>query len=180
MKFNKLNSFYITFDIDKKNKHKNILLKLIDEMPNTLCVGLSKTDWYLDNTHHRKYIEYFKTMLTPHLNKLANRLHFNKWTVDNMWFQQYENNHGHNWHNHAYSNFSGVYYLELPNNELITEYYDNYNEKIFKRLNISEGQLSIFPSYILHRSPKNQNNNRKTVIAFNLNFEEVIINYAIN
>ena len=180
MKFNNLNTFYVTIDIDKDNTHKEKLLDLIGEMPGSFMHGLSKSDWKLDRNYDRKYLEYFKKMVSPHLDKLANRLHFKKWIVDNAWFQQYEKTHGHNWHNHSYSNFSGVYYVELPSGELITEYYDSPNEVIFEQLNIKEGQLLIIPSYILHRSPSNESNDRKTIIAFNINFEEIILNYATN
>tara|TARA_B110000285_G_C15135409_1_gene626504 strand:+ start:2598 stop:3134 length:537 start_codon:yes stop_codon:yes gene_type:complete len=176
MKFNKLDSFYITIDIDKK--HKQPLLDLIDKMPGSFMHGISKSDWEIDKNHDREYLKYFKSIVSPHLDGLVDRLHFKKWTVDNAWFQQYEKNNGHDWHNHAYSNFSGVYYVELPDDDLATEYYDSKNNRIFERLNISEGQLLIIPSYILHRSPKNNSDSRKTIIAFNINFEEVKLKYA--
>ena len=177
MKFNKLDSYYVTIDIDKK--HKQPLLDLIDKMPGSFMYGLSKSDWDFDENHNREYLEYFKKILSPHLDKLADWLCFKKWTVSNAWYQQYKKTNGHTWHNHAYSNFSGVYYVELPNDDLKTQYYDSMNKKIFEQLNINEGQLLIVPSYILHRSPENNSNNRKTIIAFNINFEECIHN-AIN
>ena len=148
-------------------------------MPGSFMHGLSKSDWELDENYDRKYLNYFIKIITPYLDKLADRLHFRKWTIDNAWFQQYEKTNGHNWHNHAYSNFSGVYYVEMPNEDLKTQYYDSMNETIFEQLNISEGQLLIVPSYVLHRSPENNSDSRKTIIAFNINFEECIVN-AIN
>ena len=179
MKFHSLNSFYVTLDVDLEERHKQPILDLIDKMPGSFMQGLSKSDWELDKNYDREYLNYFIKIITPHLDKLADRLHFKKWTINNAWFQQYEKTNGHTWHNHAYSNFSGVYYVELPNDDLKTQYYDDMNERIFEQLNINEGQLLIVPSYILHRSPENNSNSRKTIIAFNINFEECIHN-AIN
>ena len=88
----------------------------------------------------------------------------NSWKIHNGWFSQYLKNNNHHWHTHPESNLSAIYYLEMPKKELITEFKDK------GEVNIKEGDILFFPSYLLHRSPINNTNKRKTVIAFNCDF----------
>ena len=43
-------------------------------------------------------------------------LHFKEkeWHIQNTWYQQYKQNDKHDWHCHNESNWSNIYYLELP------------------------------------------------------------------
>jgi ectoine hydroxylase-related dioxygenase (phytanoyl-CoA dioxygenase family) len=87
-----------------------------------------------------------------------------KAVIDNMWFQQYKKNDKHSWHTHGLSNFSNVYFVELPLKSLATEILNVNN------LNLKEGDLLTFPSHLYHRSPINKTNKRKTIISFNCDF----------
>jgi predicted 2-oxoglutarate/Fe(II)-dependent dioxygenase YbiX len=89
-----------------------------------------------------------------------------------MWYQQYIQNDTHTWHIHG-ENYTGVYYLELPKDSPKTELIDqlDLNKKI--SIEAIEGDVIIFPSFIIHRSPKITNNLKKTIISFNLNFTKV-------
>lgn len=78
------------------------------------------------------------------------------------WFQQYEKGSDFSYHNHPSSHFAGIYYLELPD-ELGTQFIDLHTP------DIQEGQMIIFPSFLVHKSPINTINERKTVVAFNFN-----------
>jgi len=92
-----------------------------------------------------------------------------------VWFQQYESGDYHHWHNHAGSNFSGIYYLELPDQECVTEFVEPFDTSIVRRFNVSEGDVVLFPASLIHRSPVNNSKKRKTVIAFNFDFLELTI-----
>ena len=61
---------------------------------------------------------------------------------------------------------TGVYYFNTPKNsgDLIISN---------KKTNMKEGDIVIFPSFIIHRSPKIVSNTRKTIISFNLNFTKI-------
>ena len=58
------------------------------------------------------------------------------------------------------------YEIEISEN-LMNKYYN-----IFK-----EGDILFFPSYMLHRAPVNNTNKRKTVIAFNCDFQLIPTEY---
>jgi predicted 2-oxoglutarate/Fe(II)-dependent dioxygenase YbiX len=86
-----------------------------------------------------------------------------------MWFQQYVINDKHGWHTHA-ENYTGVYYLEMPEEAPKTELIDQYNINKKITIDAKEGDIVIFPSFIIHRAPKVQSDTRKTIISFNLEF----------
>ena len=44
----------------------------------------------------------------------------------------------------------------------------NINKKI--TIDAKEGDIVIFPSFIIHRAPKVQSDTRKTIVSFNLEF----------
>lgn len=161
--------------------HKEIkenLLTLInnsysDRMQNDLYGdNINRLDWSLNLNYNRKWIEYVKHKLEEHFNECAELLNYEKCEVNGMWYQQYIQNDTHTWHIHG-ENYTGVYYLELPNNSPKTELIDqlDINKKI--TIEATEGDVIIFPSFIIHRSPKITNNLKKTIISFNLNFTKV-------
>ena len=67
-------------------------------------------------------------------------------------------------------NLASIYYVELPDESLITILKDpDTGEEIIP--DVKEGQILTFASDILHKSPRNLTNNRKTVIPFNIMFD---------
>ena len=86
--------------------------------------------------------------------------------IHNIWFQQYEQHDKHDWHTHTESQFTNIYYVELPDGEK-TELFDEVD------IDIKEGDILSFPAYIFHRSKPNISNQRKTVISFNSSFESL-------
>ena len=84
--------------------------------------------------------------------------------VDMMWFHRMDKGDYDNWHNHSYCQWVGVYYIDLPDGEqtLLQDHEGNIFQPI-----VSKGQLLIFPSSYIHKSP--ETTDRKTVINFNFN-----------
>jgi hypothetical protein len=154
------------------NKYKNDLLKMIDDMLITTNDikphpgdNISKTDFFLPKDKPRPYLEIFNKMIDPFIKKMTINLNSCYYEVPYIWFQQYNHNDTHNWHNHTGCQFANVYFLELEDNSLGTEFLDKqYNVKL------KEGDVLTFPSYLYHRSPINLTKTRKTIISFNSSF----------
>lgn len=140
--------------IDKTDKQKFISKK----------ESISYTDWNYTNKK-RPYFDFLIQHLKPILSNIANKLNSYNWEVDYYWFQQYHQNDFHDWHTHTNCQFTNIYYVELPNKELATEIFNH------EPLKIKEGDLVSFPSFWYHRSPKNETNERKTIISFSSNFQ---------
>lgn len=158
-------------NIIKINNYKEInknILSLIDKIPKNSFKdknqNISNTDWNLPQSFKREYLDYFYKIINPYMDKIATILNSKTWSINNAWFQQYNKSESHDWHTHAKSNFTNVYFVELPSKSLGTEILN------YKKLNLKEGDLLTFPAYIYHRSPLNITNERKTIISFNSDF----------
>jgi uncharacterized protein (TIGR02466 family) len=91
-------------------------------------------------------------------------------------------------HLHPQSNFSGVYYIKVPENsgdiifyrdEILYDYLENY--KIFnssefnisEKIEIKEDDLILFPSFLNHSVEKNLNKDSRISVAFNFNLKNL-------
>ena len=167
--FKEIKNFCYLKHIKESKIIKNKLLNYMEDMPLNTYEEVSKTDWGLSSDYKRPYIKYFINILKPYMEKIVKKLNTKNWLMHNMWFQQYNKNSHHTWHTHPSVQFSSVYYLELPDTNVSTEFKDIVNNNIFK-VDVKEGDLLVFPSSLLHRSPKNKSNKRKSVISFNSSF----------
>lgn len=164
------------YSFKEHKKFKVKLLKLINEVPKikinyNRTENLNHTDWYLPSNTSRLYWTLFNNLLKEWKKHMCFKTHSKKCLIHNYWFQQYLKNDHHSWHNHSMCQFSSVYYLELPKQEMATEFFNNL------KADIKEGDIITFPSYLYHRSPVNKINKRKTVIVFNSSFEELNLDY---
>ena len=170
MKFYDLNYFYIITKVKEHKEIKQNLLKLIEDMPSNKFEDISKTDWHLSKETPRKYLDTFYDIVNPYMFEMTKKMKSKDWVIDNGWFQQYNHNDKHDWHCHTHSNFSNVYYLELPGKKIKTEFFDILKNKTIDSKSVEEGDIITFPASLLHRSPKNTTMKRKTIISFNSNF----------
>ena len=76
---------------------------------------ISKTDWVLEETKERKWVNLFLPHLKNTLEKMITRMRFNAVDIKTIWYQQYQQNDTHGWHIHGQSHYSGIYYLEYEN-----------------------------------------------------------------
>ena len=135
---------------------------------------IHRLDWSRYPDFSREWVQYLAPKLHEHFLICANDLNYQGCLIKGMWYQQYAKNSVHNWHIHG-ENYTGVYYLELPDDTPKTELIDQYDKKI--TIEANEGDVVIFPSFIIHRGPKVLNDSRKTIISFNLEFEDIEFEY---
>jgi hypothetical protein len=175
-----LDSFYLTFEFSKHLEMKEIILGLISEQsPESLIVkddyhgdNITKLDWSSATNFNRPWVSYFKPNLDALLNDVATACGYIECYVDELWFQQYQLNDTHGWHTHG-SNFTGVYYLDLPATAPKTQLINPFNQEQIVMPDIKEGDILVFPSYVIHRAPKIKENVNKTIISFNCNFSKI-------
>ena len=179
MKKIKLNTCAFVLKINEHKDFKQYMLDYIIKQPSNPLVELkddiTNTDWQHSYNNDRDYVIRFKNILNTYLLEVAEVLYTKTFKINNMWYQQYAKNSTHQWHYHNQTNWSAVYFLELPNIECTTQIFDIPDNKIVYEKEIKEGDLFIFPANILHRSPKNLKNDVKSIISFNLDFDVVNI-----
>ncbi len=126
---------------------------------------IPQTDWFqyaFSERDRNDYIEFCK--------KEFKVLAISTWE---SWYNQYDACSGalHNWHNHhtedAPNDYANVYYVELNDQSLRTVLIHPTTGKPFHP-EVKEGQILIFDAKILHMSPPNHTDTRKSSIAFNI------------
>jgi|TARA_B100000035_G_scaffold138712_1_gene118247 uncharacterized RmlC-like cupin family protein len=151
---------------------KEKLLKLIDSSNAKSLIDtqgydkISKVDWDQRNDWYRKWVQLLLPELQEYFNLEIKKLGISNVKMSALWFQQYLKNDRHGWHIHG-DTFTGVYYLEFNNKSPSTEILEPITNKPIN-LKVKEGDIIIFPSFIIHRAIENQTSTRKTIISFNL------------
>ena len=160
------------------SNHNEIKSKMLDVIENyeqvnkcpDLTTKITKTDFY-DKLEPKGYYNILQEGLSPLWTAISDRYWSSTFSNPWIWFQQYYRNDWHGWHMHGNSNISMSYFLELPDPKYSTEFVDIEDNKVFQ-LDASEGDVVIFPSFTIHRSPIIESDIRKTIIAINLSFVE--------
>ena len=152
--------------LKKFKEHENVKKKLLNYFENSneesyvreekgeLLSKINKLDWNSSRNFNREWVIFLKPYLMQHFNECANFLNYNSIEIKAIWFQQYLKDEIHQWHIHG-ENYTGVYYL---------------NKHI---VDAEEGDIVIFPSFLIHQSPKLINSNKKSIISFNIEFTNI-------
>jgi hypothetical protein len=168
-------AYYVT-QMPYHKENKQTILDMIADVPRNFQTQtpeednyqrITKYDFLLVNPeHNRPWVDFVKPKIIDVLRGMPNSLFWSNPVVQALWFQQYEQNDTHDWHPHAGANWAGIYYLEAPEKEHITQFVEPFTNNIYA-FNAQEGDIVFFPAQIFHRSAINSTNQRKTVIAFN-------------
>ena len=165
MKKSTLNDYIIVNKIADHETHKSVLLDYFSKESKEFC-HISNTDWENNKDKRRPWIYYFRDNIVSQITqKLNDRMNSLDMILHNIWFQQYNENDDHDWHNHIECQFTNVYYVELPKNQA-TEIFDF-------DVDINEGDVLTFPSFLYHRSKANLTKERKTIVSFNTCFNRM-------
>jgi len=175
-------------DLNKK------LVNILDPIEITIGKGITYKDdydhcsspilpneWQLQESNWEKnvkkypHIKYKKIFLDAVKNKLHDHAEFvtkrpygfhYQFNILHMWYHQmipYDNKII--WHNHQKCQWSGIYFVEVPDNKY-TEFFDLHTQEIFQP-NVKEGDIIIFPSWMYHKAPEITDKHR-TVIVWNM------------
>jgi uncharacterized protein YjlB len=151
-------------------KHKNKIIDLIFKIPQTSIKNIKESifhsDWEIPSTMKRDYLEYFcKNILESYLNDFKLKNNFKKVRMTNMWFQVYGEGDFHSLHTHTKTNFTNIFYIQLPSASVKTNII-NYD------VDVEEGDILSFPAFLKHGSPVNKSKDFKIIISFNIDVIE--------
>jgi uncharacterized RmlC-like cupin family protein len=132
---------------------------------------IHKLDWFMADDPNREWFKIVQQPLYETLLNMAQSIGFTEIALEHVWFQQYQQKGRHGWHVHGF-NYTGVYYLEYNKKENPpTEFLYPCNLKEKFSIDVEEGDIISFPSFIIHRAPINNSLENKTIISFNLDFK---------
>ncbi len=169
--------------ISKFAKHEQIKFQVLKEINDVIVplgnitenydsVNISKSDWDIFRYQpNRPWLEIFRPHLMDHLVEQTKFMGYAKFTIKEIWFQQYNVDSYHGWHVHGY-NWTSVYYLDLPDNSPKTQMINPFDQTTISEFEIEEGDILTFPSFVVHRAPVNKGD-RKTIISWNMDTDLV-------
>ena len=128
---------------DKNGKSKDKIFK-------TDYFSKDKGEWF--NLFKDKVLKKFSSWFTKIYE-------VDRFDCEDCWYQIYKENDFHELHTHARTNFTNIFYLQLPNKESITKIKENFKAE--------EGYLISFPGFVPHESAKNIYKKHKIIISFN-------------
>tara|TARA_R100000742_G_C4279116_1_gene102948 strand:+ start:1290 stop:1859 length:570 start_codon:yes stop_codon:yes gene_type:complete len=183
----KINNLSVPYVITKFNDHniikETVLFNIetsthekLEANDQYFSDNIHKLDWHKKNDFERPWVKQFLPFLNKQIYIMIKPLGFENFNLPELWYQQYLENGKHGWHVHG-GNYTGVYYLEMPKESPKTQIVDPSNMDNIIDLNVQEGDFVIFPSFVIHRAPKNKSHKRKTIISFNVYFDKIIKGY---
>ena len=94
--------------------------------------------------------------------------------ISNAWCERARKYDHHPVHQHGAVGFSAVLYVEFDSNlHEATKFYSPFNDPATGDLMeyqpfVKEGDLVIFPSYLLHEGPMNKSDKERVIVSFNI------------
>ncbi len=165
-KDNLLNHIHVV-SVEDHSYWKPLLLESINSMITKNNIQVNEKGYYYDFNIpkvHRDYGKLMDNILLSYVeDTLCDNYGLKREGTNTYWFQQYFQGSDFGWHQHS-GHWAMVYYVELPEMTEATEFL-NYGQ-----FNVKEGDIIFFPTFLVHRSPSIKSNQRKTVIASNLDF----------
>ena len=145
--------------------YKEMLLYYFENAQDTPSSNISKSDWGFSTDFNRAWVKWIYPCLSYNLINLTKNMGYSGLSLTEIWFQQYNQNSHHSWHVHG-GHYTGAFYVELPEGTPKTQL--KFGEEIIE-IDAKEGEIVIFPSFVVHSSPPNNSPHRKSIISFNLN-----------
>lgn len=140
-------------------------------------LDISRCDWNISKDFTRKWTTMFIPELQEELKQIYTDLGYDYVGIGQLWFQQYNTRSFHNWHTHTACQWTGVYYLMLPEDGPKTEIVDVVSKRT-SFLDVKEGDICCFPSFIIHRAPVNRSIKTKLIISWNISADVQGFNYG--
>lgn len=162
----------LPFFLTNVKEHTSLKKKIIDSIEGMGTFSyvnghqqISSSDWHLAPNYPRPYYELIRPILQGVCADIRKKMDYeDELNVSNYWYQKYNQGDSHPWHVHLGSNFSNVYYLNLPGGGAKTTF------KVFDEefsIDVKEGQILSFPGIVTHCSKPNESKESKIIISFN-------------
>lgn len=157
-------------------KHKEVKDALLQKLSNTPYkspnhleseTNISKADWFDAKNMDRDWVRFILPFIVEELKEMYEELGFDLLTMTEFWFQQYLQGSEHGWHSHS-GNWTNVYYLEFPEGSPKTLLIDPFDKKTIIEVDVCEGDLLVFPAFVMHKAPINDSGHRKTILSYNI------------
>jgi hypothetical protein len=176
MKKIKLDTPAIILPLAEHAEIKEELLKLIDAEEAGIPIiqndtlDITRCD-YGASFKPRVWSDFIKPYILAHKTKVSKDLGYDGFSIHNIWFQQYKEGSTHGWHIHTKCQWTNVYYVDMPEGAPKTQLVNPWNQTDIITMDVKEGDVLTFPSFVIHRAPANAVIHPKTIVSFNSDVE---------
>ena len=125
-------------EIKEHKEFKSFMLNYILNNNFNSLNNVSITDWTDAKNPDREYVIEISKFLKTYLANVSRKLKALEIQVSNIWFQRYLKHSDHVWHYHPKSNWTAVYYVELPEEKVKTQLYDLSKDEIIDDIKLKE------------------------------------------
>ena len=155
-------------------QHKNRILSLVpfNSEEYTKDPSLSYGDFYHQNRgSNLPYSSELLDVIKPHLTDLEKLYTIHDY--GKPWCQGYLQSDWHSPHNHGSEGLSCIFYAHYDSKvhrptEYISPFPSIYGNIATKILEVEEGDLVVFPSFLLHVAPPSGSDKSRIIFAFNM------------
>ena len=169
---------YVIGQLEQHSELKSQVLAAINEqkewehlVETEDAVDITRCDWSTSRyNYEREWLKILRPALFEHLDKQTKLMGYAIFKIKEIWFQQYNNLSQHGWHVHA-SNWTNVYYLDLPEGSPKTQFINPFDQTTVAEFDVKEGDILTFPSFVVHKAPVNNSPYTKTIISWNMDTE---------
>ena len=162
------------FKINEWKSVKDDILSLIpfDDEKYKKNSNIDFTDF--TGEEEKAYQKKFFSMITPYLSDFRTNSEYKFKGIVDIWCQRYYKNNYHPPHDHGPRGYSAVFYAKLDEKvHSSTLFFSPFRHVsgaggIDGSIMVSEGDLIIFPSSLLHMAPPHHSDKERIIISFNL------------
>ena len=158
----------LTINFEEK---KNELTKLLESYPEEEKKGIQT--FATNRPNNRSGLaERFSSIMNQELKAFTKEIKTDL-GITEIWSVSYAQGDNHSPHNHSSMGLSGILYLDLPKDSPKTVYIQPWNDIVndlvqFRMIPITEGDIVIVPSFVLHFSKPNKSNSKKRIISWDM------------
>lgn len=132
-----------------------------------------------------KYCDNVLEVITPNLKKFCEVIDPHPVMITEMWYGRSNKGDYHHIHNHGGTGYSAILYVKYnPKVHESTVFYSAFTEPLKGDLiqwqpEVGEGDLVIFPSYLLHEARPNMSDEERLIVSFNIGSWHQVRSYSI-
>ena len=157
-----------TINFEEKKKK---LTKLLESYPEELA---RKLQAFTTNRQSDRsgLVEQFSLIMREEIEDISKEIK-KDFSIPEIWSVSYGKGDYHSPHNHSSIGLTGILYLNQPKDSPATTYIQPWNDLehdtcTLTVLPMSEGDIAIVPSFVLHFSKPNKSNSKKRVISWDM------------
>ena len=117
-------------------------------------------------------VEKFFSIMNQELENFSKEIETD-FAITEIWSVSYDKGDNHSPHNHGSRGLTGILYLNLSKDSSETVYIQPWNDIVndtvqYAKISITEGDIVIVPSFVMHYSKPNKSNIKKRIISWDM------------